>query len=184
MSRDNHAYTISEAFKLMYKDEIDALIKICKSRLLRNPIVANIGAGSGTSGILFLECRPDLYLFTIDIENKDSPFGSLFSERKAFEKYKLLDCGRYTQIIGDSKKVGLVFPEQFFDLVFVDGDHSYEGCSGDITSWLPRVKKGGFMAFHDYTRDVWPDVARAVDSMMVDHVQVIKANTLAIYEIK
>jgi predicted O-methyltransferase YrrM len=36
------------------------------------------------------------------------------------------------------------------DLIFVDGDHSYEGCKADIEAWLPFVKKGGVMAFHDF----------------------------------
>ncbi len=36
------------------------------------------------------------------------------------------------------------------DLIFVDGDHSYEGCKADIEAWLPYMKKGGVMAFHDF----------------------------------
>ena len=36
------------------------------------------------------------------------------------------------------------------DLIFMDGDHSYEGCRSDIEHWLPYVRKGGVMAFHDF----------------------------------
>lgn len=36
------------------------------------------------------------------------------------------------------------------DLIFVDGDHSYEGCRADIAAWLPYLKPGGVMAFHDF----------------------------------
>ncbi|HYC71169.1 MAG TPA: class I SAM-dependent methyltransferase [Opitutaceae bacterium] len=36
------------------------------------------------------------------------------------------------------------------DLIFVDGDHSYEGCKADIDAWLPFVRAGGVMAFHDF----------------------------------
>lgn len=35
------------------------------------------------------------------------------------------------------------------DLLFIDGDHSYEGCSADLTSWLPHVRCAGWIAFHD-----------------------------------
>ncbi|MCK6586006.1 MAG: class I SAM-dependent methyltransferase [Polyangiaceae bacterium] len=35
------------------------------------------------------------------------------------------------------------------DLLFIDGDHSYEGCIGDIKAWLPHVRAGGWVAFHD-----------------------------------
>jgi len=36
------------------------------------------------------------------------------------------------------------------DLIFIDGDHSYEGCRADIEAWLPFLKFGGVMAFHDF----------------------------------
>ncbi len=36
------------------------------------------------------------------------------------------------------------------DLIFVDGDHSYDGCRNDILAWAPFVKPGGVMAFHDF----------------------------------
>ena len=35
------------------------------------------------------------------------------------------------------------------DLLFIDGDHSYGGCSSDIKSWVHFVRKGGWIAFHD-----------------------------------
>jgi len=36
------------------------------------------------------------------------------------------------------------------DLIFIDGDHSYAACKADIEAWLPYVKKGGVIAFHDF----------------------------------
>jgi hypothetical protein len=35
------------------------------------------------------------------------------------------------------------------DLVFADGDHSYEGTSADIAAWWPKVKPGGWLGGHD-----------------------------------
>mmetsp|Transcript_93858 Transcript_93858/g.297888 ORF Transcript_93858/g.297888 Transcript_93858/m.297888 type:complete len:185 (+) Transcript_93858:741-1295(+) len=48
------------------------------------------------------------------------------------------------------------------DLVFVDGDHSYEGAEGDIQAWWPALRQGGVLAGHDYTL-TWPGVVQAVN---------------------
>jgi hypothetical protein len=36
-----------------------------------------------------------------------------------------------------------------YDLVFVDGDHSYEGVGHDYEHWKKTVKMGGYLAFHN-----------------------------------
>ena len=36
------------------------------------------------------------------------------------------------------------------DLIFIDGDHSYEACKADIAAWSPFARRGGVMAFHDF----------------------------------
>jgi len=56
------------------------------------------------------------------------------------------------------------------DLVFIDGDHSYEGCRADIEAWVSRVKPGGWLSGHDYDNPDFPDfgVKRAVDEFAKD----------------
>jgi len=36
------------------------------------------------------------------------------------------------------------------DLLLIDGDHSREGCAHDFTHYGPKLRSGGFVAFHDY----------------------------------
>ena len=36
------------------------------------------------------------------------------------------------------------------DLLFLDGDHSYEGLKSDLDAWLPKMKRNGMVVFHDY----------------------------------
>merc|ERR1712070_1103111 len=42
--------------------------------------------------------------------------------------------------------------EEQFDLVFVDGPHTYKNVRNDIEMWLPRVRSGGILAGHDFTQ--------------------------------
>eukprot|EP00927_Polykrikos_kofoidii_P060500 TRINITY_DN55462_c0_g1_i1.p1 TRINITY_DN55462_c0_g1~~TRINITY_DN55462_c0_g1_i1.p1 ORF type:complete len:419 (-),score=37.66 TRINITY_DN55462_c0_g1_i1:83-1339(-) len=49
---------------------------------------------------------------------------------------------------------GDLISELFFDVVIIDGDHSYEGCSADVATWVPKLRRGisaGVMVFHDYS---------------------------------
>ena len=41
------------------------------------------------------------------------------------------------------------FSDQYFDFIYVDGCHQEASVISDINSWLPKVKKGGFISFHD-----------------------------------
>lgn len=51
------------------------------------------------------------------------------------------------------------------DLVFLDGDHSYEGVKEDWHEWLPKVRPGGWMAGHDYG-DKRFGVKKAIDESL------------------
>ena len=36
------------------------------------------------------------------------------------------------------------------DVLYIDGDHSYEGVKKDIEIYTPSVRVGGYVLFHDY----------------------------------
>lgn len=48
------------------------------------------------------------------------------------------------------------------NVIFIDGDHSYEGCKADIDNWYPQMAKGGVMCFHDCD-STSPGVVQAVE---------------------
>jgi predicted O-methyltransferase YrrM len=73
-------------------------------------------------------------------------------------------------IVDDPKIEGTIFLQgdsttmpfdKEIDVIFIDGDHSYEGCKKDIENWYPRMKKGGVMLFHDCD-ETSPGVVQAV----------------------
>lgn len=47
-----------------------------------------------------------------------------------------------------------LYKDNSIDFCFVDADHKYESVKKDILSWLPKVKRGGVLAGHDYNPNV------------------------------
>lgn len=75
---------------------------------------------------------------------------------KAREKlYPFLKVIRAT-----SKDAAQMFKDGYFDVVFIDADHSYESAKEDMQLWLPKIRKGGVLCGHDYCRR-YPGVVQA-----------------------
>ena len=51
---------------------------------------------------------------------------------------------------GDSVAMLERFPDDHFDWMFIDGDHSHEGVARDAMVAAKKVKPGGFLVFDDY----------------------------------
>lgn len=47
------------------------------------------------------------------------------------------------------------FPDQFFDFVYIDGDHHYEFVLRDLQDFAARLKPGGLMFGHDFFEDAF-----------------------------
>jgi len=48
------------------------------------------------------------------------------------------------------------------DVVYIDGAHSYEKTSENINKWYLKLRPGGVLCGHDYSKG-WPGVVKAVD---------------------
>lgn len=42
-------------------------------------------------------------------------------------------------------------PDESLDFVYIDANHSYLATKADLEAWIPKVKRGGLVAGHDYT---------------------------------
>lgn len=183
------AEEVQRAFHYLYPAEVPALRELTRM-LPPNPVIVNIGSGSGTSGLTFLTTRDDVTLVTVDIQDESSPFGCLEAERDVVERAGLrhLLGNRWFQIHGDSKAVGRNYATSQLplpDMVFIDGDHSYEGAKGDIGIWVPLIRAGGIVAVHDYLKSglqadpngphpmPWPGVDSAVNEMLIPNLEMI-----------
>ena len=75
---------------------------------------------------------------------------------------RLLD--RVRMIKCTSHKASTLFPDNTFDLIFIDGDHRYEGVKQDLDDFYPKLKIGGIICGHDLNQDFWesPDMVDMV----------------------
>ncbi len=81
-----------------------------------------------------------------------------------YERFKVHVAKHYSdrvKIVRDdtSTSAGLIEDESL-DFVFIDADHTHEGCLKDIEAWTPKVRSGGMISGHDLE---WNPVKRAVD---------------------
>lgn len=68
-----------------------------------------------------------------------------------------------------SVEAALRFQDKTVDMVFIDGNHSYDSVIEDIRTWLPKTRK--LLCGHDYNYYGWPGVKKAVDDTFGDLVQ-------------
>ncbi len=67
--------------------------------------------------------------------------------------------GRVTIYRQDTVSAAQHVKDESLDFVFIDADHTFNGCKSDIEAWWPKVRHDGMMAGHDFH---WPTVKKAV----------------------
>jgi hypothetical protein len=66
----------------------------------------------------------------------------------------------------ESIEAAKLFEDKSIDFVFIDASHDYDNVVADIKAWYPKVKKGGYIAGHDYERQ---PIYQAVADTLGDH---------------
>ena len=113
--------------------------------------MAEVGVRDGRTTFHLLDRNPSLIIYGIDLNI------SLFYNQEVKEKYG----DRLVPIEGNSSVLADKIPN--VDLIFIDADHSYNGCSKDILAYRDKVKAGGIFSGHDID---FPGVNRAVNELI------------------
>jgi len=142
----------------------------------REKVFVEIGSYLGKSsvvlGLVAKENNCDLtcidIFITADLEGKNAKPTFLKNMESIGVKYTLLEM--------KSDDAAKVYNEEI-DLLFVDGNHLYDdptygGVRNDCKFWIPKVKKGGYILFHDY-KSTWEGVKRAVDETDLETIDLI-----------
>lgn len=75
-------------------------------------------------------------------ETWDGMYHKMCSEMVLFPSLRVLRM--------ENLQVAAMFPDGYFDFVYIDASHFYEPTLAEIRAWLPKVRKGGWLGGHDY----------------------------------
>jgi predicted O-methyltransferase YrrM len=106
--------------------------------------IIETGRFNGGSAFLMSCAAPDVPIWSIDIEPQD--------DRRLREVFQSSIVGKNVSlVIGDSQHEK--YPEVgTADLLFIDGDHTYDGCMNDLKNWYWNLAPGGHLILHDSYR--------------------------------
>ncbi|MCD9189223.1 MAG: class I SAM-dependent methyltransferase [Pyrinomonadaceae bacterium] len=133
--------------------ELTDLVSLVQKEKLNT--IVEIGTDRG--GTFWLWCQlaeKDALIVSIDLPGGD--YGEGYSAEDA-ERFKT--WGKPGQqlefLLKDSHAeetkdlLRSILGSREIDLLFIDGDHRYEGVTQDFNMYAPLVKEGGFVVFHD-----------------------------------
>lgn len=112
--------------------------------------VCEIGTATGGNALLLSHALPDVDLFLgIDlyVNNK----ATLRLLRPAAQRMVFLDGSSYAP--ETVARVRRILGGRQLDVLFIDGDHRYEGVKRDFLQYRHLVAEGGYILFHDIMPD-------------------------------
>ena len=135
-------------------------------KLKPNSKILEIGAYKGRSIAIMALARSDCSFYTIDI---------VVTEEL---KKNLNNIENITIIEGDSKYIKW---DKQIDLLWIDGNHTYEGVKNDIQRFGGFVKDSGIICGHDFTSEMNPNqnyvgLVKAVKENIIQNQEWINFN--------
>jgi cephalosporin hydroxylase len=117
--------------------------------------IIEIGAGKG--GMLNAFCAvaaEDATIVSVDLEGGPYGYGEGATDEELRDHANVKPSQTLHLVRGNSrdpaivKRVSALIPNGV-ELLFIDGDHTYEGVSTDYRLYSPLVRPGGIIALHD-----------------------------------
>mmetsp|Transcript_42352 Transcript_42352/g.76869 ORF Transcript_42352/g.76869 Transcript_42352/m.76869 type:complete len:469 (-) Transcript_42352:62-1468(-) len=129
-------------------DVLEALlVEISKKVAARSPAkgprlrMLEVGVAQGAIGLFLLPRFPELQYVGVDPTIRDS----------VVEAYLPYSDRAQLQPMMSDELFNLMSEQEKFDLIFVDGPHTYKNVKQDIQLWHQHVRSGGVLAGHDFT---------------------------------
>jgi len=139
------------------------LAKECRGR----GVIVEIGSWKGKSTIWLgkgSQAGKRLKIYAIDPHTGSTEHKKELGKINTFKEFKRnIKKAKIEKlvipIVKTSKSAAKDF-NKLIELIFIDGDHSYEMVKLDFEMWFPKVIEGGIIAFHDTTN--WPGPKKVV----------------------
>ena len=141
-------------------------------------IGAEIGVQTGAYSEIILRESSLRKLYSIDCWKQLKSYKDIANKNQIKQYYyylktivRLFKFGKRSRILRRfSKETSQHFKNESLDFIYIDAQHSYNGCKEDIELWWPKLKKGGIFAGHDYLNGSLPEgefgVKKAVDEFI------------------
>ena len=160
---------------LQVEDELASLLGDVKA--LNPATVLEIGTAQGGTLYLWTRlAREDALVVSVDLPG--GKFGGGYSRlripiyrrfARARQKLHLLRANSHDP--STLAKVKELFGARLIDLLFIDGDHTYEGVKQDWEMYSPLVRSGGLIVFHDISGNYSDtEVKKHWDSIRANYV--------------
>lgn len=148
------------------------------SELERESVVVEVGSYCGRSSSLLgqIALSEGHELSCVDIFVSGAP--NVTDVEAEFRKNMPRDIVKYQLLVMESRRASKLFKDNEIDFLFIDGDHLYKGVKDDCDYWLPKLKPGSIVCFHDYYSS-WDGVKQAVDERP-EIKQIERADSLAV----
>jgi len=181
-------HLIDKAFSIgmtQVPEEITYLIAFLNKHELHN----SIEIGSKLGGTYYIWCNM-IYGKKISIDIQGGDFGGwmindhiylgdVYNKRNEYFESTFKDAYMIdgnSQHFNTYKQVREILIDEGVDLLFLDGDHSYEGVKSDYLTYCGLVNKGGFIVFHDindteHHREIGCNVAKLWNELEGDKIE-------------
>jgi hypothetical protein len=120
-----------------------------------------VGVRDGEYSEILCKANPDVKLYGVDPYEyhkgyRDITRQSTFDRNWNIAHDRLRPFSKYEFIRDYSDNVVHDFADSTLDFVYLDGDHCFESITNDLALWIPKIRKGGIIAGHDYVKHKGP----------------------------
>jgi predicted O-methyltransferase YrrM len=154
----------TQEFILAIQNDYELGVFLAKVRDLNPRVVVEIGTARGGMLYCFSQLATrDATLVSIDLPGAPNCGGQTQTEREVFATFGPLTQSFHfipedSHLPSTLAKLESILASRKVDLLFIDGDHSYDGCLADFEMYRHLVAPDGIIAFHDICLfpEQWP----------------------------